>query len=52
MVIMKADYWGDVWNYGNLSLILINLFIIVEHGTRVFGIEEGHLVTVTTIATI
>lgn len=51
MVIMKADYWYDFWNYGNISLILLNLFIIIEHSTEFTGLKPHMLVYLTTLAT-
>lgn len=36
MVRMRGDYWQDKWNYGNLSVIILNMFIVIEHSTRVF----------------
>lgn len=51
MVIMKWDYWYDFWNYGNISVILVNMFIILEHSTEFTGLKPHLLVYLTTLAT-
>lgn len=52
MIVMKMDYWGDKWNYLNLSVVLVNQFIIVEHATGIFSVDPDVLINLTSLACV
>lgn len=52
MITYGAKYWKDMYNYGNISLILIDLFVVIEHSTKIFNITQESLVYTALIAQI
>lgn len=52
MVRMKMDYWKDIWNYGNISMIILDQFVVTEHATHFVGLSTYHLIVVTIIMMI
>ena len=52
IMFLKMEYWYDIWNYINITQLVINLYILVEHSTKFTQVNEPFLVKLTSFACI
>jgi len=52
IMFLGVEYWYDIWNYINITQLVINLYILVEHSTKFTQVNEPFLVKLTSFACI
>jgi hypothetical protein len=49
--VQKQEYFSDYWNLSQITLIFLCQFVVIEHSTKSFGVDEDMLIQITTLLT-